>query len=79
MFIMKSKRRECHAPGFLEALNPGRMRAVPAQRTYPQELRDGATRLVRDLRKDATTSKGAISRIATQLGIHWEALRGWVN
>lgn len=33
----------------------------------------------RRARKDPDTARGAINRIAEQLGIHREALRGWVR
>ena len=32
-----------------------------------------------DARKDPETSRGAIKRVADQLGIHPEALRNWVR
>ena len=32
-----------------------------------------------DARKDPATSRGAIKRIADQLGVHPEALRNWVR
>jgi transposase len=63
----------------MEALNPGRMRVMAAPRKYSEELRDRATRMAMDARKDPETSKGAIKRIADQLGIHPEALRTWVR
>ncbi|MGH3815207.1 MAG: transposase, partial [Pseudonocardiaceae bacterium] len=52
---------------------------MAAPRKYSEELRDRATRMAMDARKDAATSKGAIKRIADQLGIHPEALRTWVR
>jgi len=52
---------------------------VAAPRKYSEELRDRATRMATDARRDAETSKGAIKRIADQLGIHPEALRTWVR
>jgi transposase len=50
-----------------------------AQRKYPLELRERATRLAIDARKDPAARPGAYRRIAEQLGIHPEALRTWVN
>lgn len=50
-----------------------------APRKYSDELRARATRMALDARKDPATSKGAIKRIAEQLGVHPEALRTWVN
>ena len=52
---------------------------MPAQRKYPEELKERATRLALDARADAGTRRGAIARIAGQLDIHPEALRGWVR
>lgn len=52
---------------------------MPAPRKYPQELKERATRLAMDARADASTRQGAISRIAGQLDVHPEALRGWVR
>lgn len=46
---------------------------------YPQELRERATRLAVDARRDADTRAGAIKRIADQTGVHKEALRTWVK
>jgi transposase len=52
---------------------------MAAQKKYSQELRDRATRMAMEARQDPTTSRGAIKRIADQLGIHPEALRTWVR
>jgi len=52
---------------------------MPATRKCHQELKERATRLALDARRDATTRRGAIVRIAGQLDIHPEALRGWVR
>lgn len=46
---------------------------------YPQELRDRATRLAVDARRDPATRSGAISRIAEQTGVGKETLRNWVR
>lgn len=46
---------------------------------YPQELRDRATRLACDARRDPATRAGAISRIAEQTGVGREILRNWVR
>lgn len=46
---------------------------------YPQELRERATRLAVEARRDPETHTGAIARIAEQLGVHKEALRMWVR
>lgn len=46
---------------------------------YPQELRERATRLAIEARRDPDTRTGAINRIAEQTGVHKEALRTWVR
>jgi transposase len=63
----------------MEALNPWRMRVMAAPRKYPDELRERATRMAVDARRDPATRSGAISRIAEQLGMHPETLRNWVR
>ena len=55
------------------------MRVVSAPRKYSVELQQRATRMAMDARKDPATSRGAIKRIADQLGVHPEALRNWVR
>lgn len=50
-----------------------------APRKYSDELRERATRMALDARRDPATSTGAIKRIADQLGVHPEALRNWVR
>jgi transposase len=52
---------------------------MPAPKKYPDELRERATRLVVEARRDPASAVGAIRRIADQLGVHPEALRGWVK
>jgi len=52
---------------------------MPAPRKYPEELRERATRMALDARKDPATATGAIRRVGEQLGIHPEALRTWVR
>jgi transposase len=52
---------------------------MPAPKKYPDDLRERATRLAVEARRDPASSVGAIKRIADQLGIHPEALRGWVK
>ena len=52
---------------------------MPRPSKYPQELRDRATRMAIDARKDPETRVGAIGRIAEQLDVHPEALRTWVK
>jgi transposase len=50
---------------------------MPAPKKYPDELRERATRLAVEARRDPVGAVGAIRRIADQLGIHPEALRVW--
>ncbi|MGW1710521.1 IS3 family transposase [Streptomyces sp. NPDC002206] len=52
---------------------------MAAPRKYPDELRERATRLAMGARKDPVGRAGAIKRIADQLDVHPEALRGWVK
>ena len=47
---------------------------MSAPRKYPEELRERA-----EARRDPERSKGAIRRIADELGVHPEALRTWVR
>ncbi|GAB2474465.1 transposase [Promicromonospora xylanilytica] len=51
---------------------------MSAPRKYPDELRERATRLAVEARKDPESRVGAVKRIADQLGVHPEALRTWV-
>jgi transposase len=55
------------------------MRVVAAPKKYSDELRERATRMALDARRDPATSTGATKRVADQLGIHPEALRTWVR
>ena len=50
-----------------------------APRKYSQELMERATRMAVEARRDPDSSRGAIARIAHQLGVHPEALRNWVR
>ena len=49
------------------------------QRKYPIELRDRATRLARQALADSERARGAIKRVADELGAHPEAVRTWVR
>ncbi len=55
------------------------MRVTSTPRKYSVELQQRATRMAVDARKDPESSRGAIKRIADQLGVHPEALRNWVR
>jgi transposase len=50
-----------------------------APRKYSVELQQRATRMALEARRDPESSRGAIKRVADQLGIHPEALRNWVR
>lgn len=52
---------------------------MAAPRKYPEELRERATRMAVQLRQDPATKLGAIARVADQLGMQRETLRGWVR
>jgi transposase len=52
---------------------------MAAPRKYSEELKERATGMAMDARQDPHRSKGAIKRVADQLGIHPEALRTWVR
>jgi transposase len=52
---------------------------MPAPKKYNDELRERATRLAVEARRDPASAVGAIRRIGDQLGIHPEALRTWVT
>jgi transposase len=55
------------------------MEKMAAQRKYPAELRERATRLAIEARRDPATRTGVYKRIGDQLGVHPEALRTWVK
>ena len=52
---------------------------MAAPRKYSEELKDRATRMAVEARRDPASRSGAIARIGQQLGIHPEALRNWVR
>jgi len=52
---------------------------MPAPRKYPDELRERATRMAVEARRDPASRPGAIARIGDQLGINRETLRNWVR
>ena len=49
------------------------------QTRYPDELCGRATRMALDALADPARAKGAIRRIADELGVHLEAVRTWVK
>jgi transposase len=50
----------------------------PAQKRYPPELRERATRMVLEI-FETGERHGVIGRVARQLGVGTETLRNWVN
>ena len=52
---------------------------MPAQRKYPDELRERAVRMVLEIRQREGKRHGELARVGRQLGVHPEALRGWVK
>jgi transposase len=55
------------------------MRVMAAHRKYPDELRERATRMALDARKDPATRPSACIRIGEQLGVNPDTLRDWVS
>lgn len=55
---------------------PTKRKAPPPR--YPDELRDRAVRMVRELRVADPKDKSVVSRVARQLGVGSESLRIWV-
>ena len=51
----------------------------PSQRRYPPELRERAVRMVLETIEQSGQRVGVITRVARQLGIGAESLRGWVR
>lgn len=46
---------------------------------YPEELRERAVRMVFEIQDQTGEKHGVITRVARELGIGAESLRGWVN
>ena len=51
----------------------------PSTRRYSEAEKERAVRAVLQLRKELGTDHGTIKRVADQLGIGVESLRGWVK
>jgi transposase len=51
----------------------------PTQGRFPPELRQRAVRMVRETIKETGRSHGVITRVAVQLGVGSETVRGWVK
>ena len=56
-----------------------RMGAIPAQRKYPEELRERAVKMVVEIQAREGKGRGEVARVARQLGVHPETLRLWVR
>jgi len=56
-----------------------RMGAMPAQRKYPEELRERAVKMVLEIQAREGKGRGEVARVARQLGVHRETLRLWVR
>ncbi len=54
-------------------------RSHPSQKRYPPELRERAVRMVLETMEQTGQRVGVITRIARQLGVGAESLRGWVR
>ena len=52
---------------------------MAAAKKYPVELKERAVGMVRELERELGSGRGAIARVAEQLGVHPEALRYWVR
>jgi transposase len=50
------------------------MNGVAAASKYPAELKERAVAMARELERELGPGRGAIARVAAQLGIHPEAL-----
>jgi transposase len=57
----------------------GRIKGMAAARKYPAELKVRAVGMVRDLERELGEGRGAIARVASQLGLNPETLRHWVR
>ena len=51
----------------------------PAQRRYPPEIKERGVRMVHELRREDPADNSVITRVARQLGVGVESLRGWVK
>ena len=48
-------------------------------RKYPDELRERAVRMVQEIRRESGESRCVITRVAKDLGVGAESLRGWMK
>jgi transposase len=54
------------------------MEFMARPRSYPDEFRERAVRLVREWQAERGLSDGGVTAIAAQLGLHRETLRRWM-
>jgi transposase len=54
------------------------MESMARPRSYPDEFRERAVRLVREWRAERGLSDGGLTVVAALLGLHRETLRRWV-
>jgi transposase len=52
---------------------------MAAPRKHPDKLRERATRLAVEARRDPATGAGGLARVAGQVGVSPETLRNWVT
>ena len=52
---------------------------MPEAKRYPSELRERAVKMVYEVRERSGQEKGAVARVAGQLGVGRETLRNWVR
>ena len=52
---------------------------MAALKKYPEELRERAVKMVLEVREREGNGRGEIARVGRQLGVHPEALRGWLK
>ncbi len=51
---------------------------MPAQRQWPEELRERAVQMVLDVRGREGKGRGEIARVGRRLGVRPEAVRTWI-
>ena len=56
-----------------------RQESSASQRSYRQELKERAVRLVFEISDQERSKRGAVARIADQLDVSRETLRNWVR
>jgi transposase len=64
----------------MEASSLGeRMKSMGSTRKYPPEMRERAVRLVYEWRQARGRTDGGLTEVASQLGVHTESVRNWLN